>query len=42
MNDRFHYHDASSYANLSEVRYQDIDVAVLLTWEGQVYGYGGR
>jgi len=25
MNDRFHYHDASDYANLTEVRYQDIE-----------------
>jgi len=29
MNDRFHYHDASGYANLTEVRYQDIRVAIL-------------
>jgi len=42
MNDRFHYHDASGYANLTEVRYQDIDVAILWAWKGLVYGHGGR
>jgi hypothetical protein len=41
-NDRFQYHDASGYANLTEVGYRDIDVAILWAWKGLVYGHGGR